>query len=111
MSDWNKINDEKVSREHRDKVMNEARGLLREHEIANPSRRWVWSGFGLALSGVAAAVLVWRSKPSDPMGLEGVEPEELAAAALDPEMLEESEFLIDLELLEELEELEQWEDS
>lgn len=110
MSDWNNINEEKVSREHRDGVLKAASSLLRENEIASPSRRWMWSGLGLAFSGLVAAFVLWRNH-KDPLGLEDVPSDEVAAAFADPEMLEEAELLMDLEFLEELEDLEQWEET
>ncbi|MEQ1877020.1 MAG: hypothetical protein ABL958_10270 [Bdellovibrionia bacterium] len=109
MSDWKKITDEKVSKEHRNSVLNAAQELLADNKVANPSRRWLWQGFGVVLTGLAAALVIFRDR--DPLGLNGGSTEDLAVAVLDEEMLEEGEMLMDMELLEELEELEEWEET
>jgi hypothetical protein len=109
MSDWNKITTDKVSREHRERVLSEARKLL-SGDKRSSRRQWFWGSFGLAFGAAAAVVLTFRlrstndnSKPDDQ--------ELLAASLLDPDLLANFELLEELELLENLEELEQWEES
>jgi hypothetical protein len=109
VSDWKKIFEEKVSRDHRSRVLNEANSLLKE----NPRRNWLRSALVIGLGSAAAVILTLRSRnPSEEIIAERPEErEQLTAALTDSEMLDEAELLQDLDLLESLEDLEEWEES